>query len=90
MSHDMLAIIWFGLWGVIWTVYFILDGYALGNGMIFPFVTKDRQERNQLQEAIGPFWGGNEVWLITAGGAHLLPSQSHMLICLVIYIHRYS
>ncbi|OON81989.1 hypothetical protein BU230_08905, partial [Klebsiella pneumoniae] len=53
MSHDMLAIIWFGLWGVIWTVYFILDGYALGNGMIFPFVTKDRQERNQLQEAIG-------------------------------------
>ncbi|HDV4620089.1 TPA: cytochrome d ubiquinol oxidase subunit II, partial [Bacillus anthracis] len=43
MSHDMLAIIWFGLWGVIWTVYFILDGYALGNGMIFPFVTKDRQ-----------------------------------------------
>ena len=37
--------------------------------MIFPFVTKDRQERNQLQEAIGPFWGGNEVWLITAGGA---------------------
>ncbi|PGC18619.1 cytochrome d ubiquinol oxidase subunit II [Bacillus wiedmannii] len=69
MSHDMLAIIWFGLWGVIWTVYFILDGYALGNGMIFPFVAKDRQERNQLQEAIGPFWGGNEVWLITAGGA---------------------
>jgi cytochrome d ubiquinol oxidase subunit II len=69
MSHDTLAIIWFGLWGVIWTVYFILDGYTLGTGMIFPFVTKDRQERNQLQEAIGPFWGGNEVWLITAGGA---------------------
>ncbi|CAM4163134.1 cytochrome C oxidase assembly protein [Bacillus manliponensis] len=69
MSHDTLAIIWFGLWGVIWAVYFILDAYALGNGMIFPFVTKDRKERNQLQEAIGPFWGGNEVWLITAGGA---------------------
>ncbi|MFD3448701.1 cytochrome d ubiquinol oxidase subunit II [Microbacteriaceae bacterium 4G12] len=69
MSHDTLAIIWFGLWGVIWTVYFMLDGYALGTGMIFPFITKDRQDRNQLQEAIGPFWGGNEVWLITAGGA---------------------
>lgn len=69
MSHDTLAIIWFGLWGVIWSVYFILDAYALGNGIIFPFVTKDRKERNQLQEAIGPFWGGNEVWLITAGGA---------------------
>lgn len=69
MSHDMLAITWFGLWGLIWTVYIFLDGYTLGTGMLFPFVTKNRQERNQLQEAIGPFWGGNEVWLITAGGA---------------------
>jgi cytochrome d ubiquinol oxidase subunit II len=69
MSHDTLAIIWFGLWGLIWTVYFILDGYSLGTGMLFPFIAKNRQERNQLQEAIGPFWGGNEVWLITAGGA---------------------
>lgn len=38
-------------------------------GMLFPFLAKNRQERNQLQEAVGPFWGGNEVWLITAGGA---------------------
>ncbi|WP_017755873.1 cytochrome d ubiquinol oxidase subunit II [Calidifontibacillus oryziterrae] len=69
MSHDMLAIIWFGLWGLLWAVYFVLDGYALGTGMLFPFLTKNKLERNQLQEAIGPFWGGNEVWLITAGGA---------------------
>jgi cytochrome d ubiquinol oxidase subunit II len=69
MSLDTLAIIWFVLWGVIWTVYFILDAYSLGTGMIFPLVTKNRKERNQLQETIGPFWGGNEVWLVTAGGA---------------------
>lgn len=69
MSHDTLAVIWFGLWGLIWTIYFILDGYTLGTGMLFPFLAKNRQERNQLQESIGPFWGGNEVWLITAGGA---------------------
>jgi cytochrome bd ubiquinol oxidase subunit II len=69
MSHDTLAIIWFGLWGLIWTIYFILDGYTLGTGMLLPFTAKNRQERNQLQEAVGPFWGGNEVWLITAGGA---------------------
>ncbi|GGE78047.1 cytochrome d ubiquinol oxidase subunit II [Priestia taiwanensis] len=69
MSHDTLAIIWFALWGVIWTVYFILDAYSLGTGMLFGKITKDRAERNQLQEAIGPFWNGNEVWLITAGGA---------------------
>lgn len=69
MSHDQLAVIWFGLWGLLWAVYFVLDGYTLGTGMLFPFLTKNKQERNQLQEAIGPFWGGNEVWLITAGGA---------------------
>ncbi|WP_458412414.1 cytochrome d ubiquinol oxidase subunit II [Schinkia sp. CFF1] len=69
MSHELLAIIWFGLWGLLWAVYFILDGYTLGTGILFPFLTNNKQERNQLQEAIGPFWGGNEVWLITAGGA---------------------
>lgn len=69
MSHDMLAMIWFGLWGVIWTVYFVLDAYGLGTGMLFPFLAKDQREQRQLQESIGPFWGGNEVWLITAGGA---------------------
>lgn len=69
MSYETVAIIWFGLWGLIWTVYFILDGYTLGTGILFPFLAKNRQERNQLQEAVGPFWGGNEVWLITAGGA---------------------
>ncbi len=69
MSHESLAIIWFGLWGLIWTVYFVLDGYVLGTGMLFPFISKNESERRQLQNTIGPFWGGHEVWLITAGGA---------------------
>ncbi|GEN33139.1 cytochrome d ubiquinol oxidase subunit II [Aneurinibacillus danicus] len=69
MSHDTLITIWFGLWGLIWTVYFVLDAYALGTGIVFPFLAKNEKEQRQLQEAIGPFWGGNEVWLITAGGA---------------------
>ena len=72
MSHETVAIIWFGLWGLIWTLYFVLDGYTLGTGMLFPFLAKNRQERNQLQEAVEPFWGGNEVWLITEiGRAHV-------------------
>lgn len=69
MSHDMLAVIWFGLWGVIWTVYFILDGYALGNGMIFPFVTKIVKNAIKCKKRSDRSGGGNEVWLITAGGA---------------------
>ena len=47
MSHDMLAVIWFGLWGVIWTVYFILDGYALGNGMIFSHSLR-KTDKNEI------------------------------------------
>lgn len=41
MFYDIFVIIWFGLWGVIWIVYFIFDGYVFGNGMIFFFVMKD-------------------------------------------------
>ncbi|MGD8192355.1 cytochrome d ubiquinol oxidase subunit II [Brevibacillus ginsengisoli] len=69
MTHDVLAVIWFGLWGLIWALYFVLDGYSLGVGMLFPFLASNEKEQRQLQETIGPFWGANEVWLITAGGA---------------------
>lgn len=68
MTHDVLAMIWFGLWGLIWALYFVLDGYSLGVGILFPFLASHEKEERQLQETIGPFWGGNEVWLITAGG----------------------
>ena len=68
MSLDILAIIWFLLWGLIWIIYFITDGYTLGAGMLTPFVAKDADEQQQIQESVGPFWSGNEVWLVTAGG----------------------
>ena len=69
MTLETLAAIWFLLWAVLWTVYFMTDGYTLGTGMLTPLVTKNKAQRKQMQEVIGPFWGGNEVWLITAGGA---------------------
>ena len=63
------AIIWFILWGVLWTVYFVLDGFDLGAGMLQPFIARDESERHAVAASIGPFWNGNEVWLLTAGGA---------------------
>ncbi|MBE3596010.1 MAG: cytochrome d ubiquinol oxidase subunit II [Hydrogenibacillus sp.] len=69
LSYDALSIIWFALWALLWTVYFTLDGYTLGVGILFPFLRRTEQEEKQLQETVGPFWNGNEVWLITAGGA---------------------
>ena len=64
----MLETIWFALWGLLWAVYFILDGFDLGMGTLLPFVTKNDTERRILFNAAGPYWDGNEVWLITAGG----------------------
>lgn len=63
-----LGTIWFVLWGVLWAVYFILDGFDLGIGSIMPFFAKSDEEKRIMYNAMGPFWDGNEVWLITAGG----------------------
>lgn len=62
-------IIWFILWGVLWAVYFMLDGFDFGVGMLHSFIGKNDAEKRTAINTIGPVWDGNEVWLITAGGA---------------------
>jgi cytochrome d ubiquinol oxidase subunit II len=64
----MLETIWFLLWGVLWAVYFVLDGFDLGIGTLMPFLAKNEFEKRAMYNAGGPFWDGNEVWLIAAGG----------------------
>jgi cytochrome bd ubiquinol oxidase subunit II len=64
----MLETIWFVIWGVAWAVYFMLDGFDLGIGTLYPFLGKNEVDRRVMLNAMGPFWDGNEVWLITAGG----------------------
>jgi len=64
-----LNTIWFILVTVLFIGYFVLEGFDLGVGILLPFLGKDDQERRILINTIGPFWDGNEVWLITAGGA---------------------
>ncbi|AEA34515.1 cytochrome d ubiquinol oxidase subunit II [Hippea maritima] len=65
----MLNTIWFALWGLLWAVYFMLDGFDFGAGILHPFVAKNDTERRMVINTVGPVWDGNEVWLITAGGA---------------------
>ena len=60
--------LWFYLWGLLWAIYFITDGFDLGIGMLLPFLGKDETSKRMLYNAIGPVWDGNEVWLVTAGG----------------------
>ncbi|MFH1033138.1 MAG: cytochrome d ubiquinol oxidase subunit II [Pseudomonadota bacterium] len=64
----MLETIWFVLWGVLWAVYFMLDGFDLGLGALMPALAKNERDKRVIYHAMGPFWDGNEVWLITAGG----------------------
>ena len=64
-----LQVLWFGLWGVLWAVYFMLDGFDFGTGMLRVFLAKDEPGRQLTLATVGPVWNGNEVWLITAGGA---------------------
>lgn len=64
----MLGDIWFALWGVLWAIYFVLDGFDLGLGTVMPFLARNEKEKRTFYNAAGPFWDGNEVWLITAGG----------------------
>lgn len=69
MSHAFLQNAWYILVGVLLLGYAILDGFDLGVGVLSPFVAKNDKERRPLYNAIGPFWDGNEVWLLTGGGA---------------------
>lgn len=63
-----LNTIWFVLVGVLLTGYAVLDGFDLGTGPLLLFTKKDH-DRRILLNAIGPIWNGNEVWLVTGGGA---------------------
>lgn len=64
-----LQIIWFVLVGVLLAGYAVLDGFDLGVGVLYPLVANTDEERATLRSSIGPFWDGNEVWLLTGGGA---------------------
>jgi cytochrome d ubiquinol oxidase subunit II len=66
---DTLRNVWFILIGVLLAGYSILDGFDLGIGALFPFLGKKEEEKEALIKSIGPFWDGNEVWLLTGGGA---------------------
>jgi cytochrome d ubiquinol oxidase subunit II len=64
-----LTDIWFLLIAVLWTGYFVLEGFDFGVGMLLPFVGRTEADRRVAINTVGPVWDGNEVWLLVAGGA---------------------
>ncbi|CAL9496285.1 cytochrome d ubiquinol oxidase subunit II [Streptomyces sp. enrichment culture] len=63
--HD----VWFVVIAVLWIGYFFLEGFDFGVGILTKLLARDRAERRVLINTIGPVWDGNEVWLLSAGGA---------------------
>ena len=63
--HD----VWFVLIAVLWTGYFFLEGFDFGIGVLTKLLARNRTEKRVLINTIGPVWDGNEVWLLSAGGA---------------------
>jgi cytochrome bd ubiquinol oxidase subunit II len=61
--------LWFAIAAAMLATYVVLDGFDFGIGALHLFVAKSDQERRQVLAAIGPFWDGNEVWLLATGGA---------------------
>jgi len=61
--------LWFVLIAVLWLGYFFLEGFDFGVGILLPFLSDDDMDRRVMINTIGPVWDGNEVWLLTAGGA---------------------
>ena len=64
-----LAVLWFLLIAVLWIGYFFLEGFDFGVGILLPVIGKSDADRRVMVNTIGPVWDGNEVWLLTAGGA---------------------
>ncbi len=64
-----LNTLWFILISILFTGFFFLEGFDYGVGILLPFMSKDDKKRRVVINTIGTFWDGNEVWLVTAGGA---------------------
>ncbi len=64
-----LNTLWFVLVTVLFIGFFVLEGFDYGVGILLPFLGKSDHERRRIINTIGPFWDGNEVWILTAGGA---------------------
>lgn len=64
-----LNVLWFILIAVLYIGYFVLEGFDFGVGILLPFLGKTDTKRRVIINTVGPHWDGNEVWLLTAGGA---------------------
>jgi len=69
LDYEVLKLVWWLLVGVLFIGFAVTDGMDMGVGTLLPFLGKNDKERRVIINTVGPHWDGNQVWLITAGGA---------------------
>lgn len=69
LEYEIFRVIWWGLLGVLLTGFALLDGFDFGAMALMPFLGKNDEERRVIINTVGPFWEGNQVWLVLGGGA---------------------
>ncbi|WP_462153220.1 cytochrome d ubiquinol oxidase subunit II, partial [Pseudoalteromonas xiamenensis] len=69
LDYETLKLIWWLLIGVLLIGFAVTDGFDLGVGMLLPILGKDDTTKRVMINTVGPHWEGNQVWLVTAGGA---------------------
>ncbi len=69
IDYEILKVIWWLFIGVLLVGFAIMDGHDMGVGTLLPFLGKDDNERRVMINSVAPHWDGNQVWLITGGGA---------------------
>lgn len=87
-----LQLLWFLIIGVLFTGFFFLEGFDFGVGMAMKTLARNKRERDQVINTIGPIWETNQVWLITAGEQCLLHSQNgthHYLVVFIIFYYLF-
>ncbi len=68
-DYDVLRVLWWAILGVLLIGIAVMDGFDLGTAILLPFIGKTDVERRTIINTVGPVWEGNQVWLITGGGA---------------------
>ena len=69
LDYETLKLIWWLLMGVLLIGFALTDGFDMGVGILLPFIGHTDEERRIMINTVGPHWEGNQVWLVTAGGA---------------------
>ena len=69
IDYEILKVIWWLFIGVLLVGFAVMDGHDMGVGSLLPFLGKDDNERRVMINSVAPHWDGNQVWLITGGGA---------------------